>query len=476
MQPSMVVKVAELKEAFEVKHNMGLGSAESFIAGSPSSMTLDERPPRSKPACTKAISTISSPLKSPPPAYAAAFNSVPSTSTSMTFPHHRLSSSPQSALSFSSPVFAPLPVLAHSSPSVINSLQFGSLVPLTTTVAYSHTPDPLVASIPIFPNERERDSRTPISSTSRNSLRHSCYSDDASWYSHSGEEQSHQRESGASYRSSREESNGQDEEGNVFTATIVSSHLAAAIQVYPDEREREPPSTPISPTSRVSSPHSHYSDEASLYPESEEEANQQGDGVLTAAAAPSNISPDVLAAAIQVLSSEREREPRSPRYSFYSDDVSLYSYYEDYPHSTNSGIYYRWSRAQGGELNGRGMRYEPHSSDVVTQHPRPFSIATNITTFRSPLLREGPDWRPPLLPPNRGSSLDLREGEEDELVSGSPSPSGSLLVGTTNNVRLSSGGFPIEFKQPRKLPTPLSIVSAFGSKPDDESGLELREE
>jgi hypothetical protein len=469
----MAVKVAEVKETFEVKHNMGLGSAESFIGGSPSSMTfLGERPPRSKPASTKAMPTISSPLKSPPPAYAAAFDSAPSTSTSLTFPHHRSSSSPQSVLS-TSPVSAPLPVLAHSSPSVINSLQFGSLVPLTTTVAYSHTPDPLVASIRIFPNERERDSPTPISFKSRNSLRLSCYSNDTPWFSYSGGEQSHRRDSGTSYRSSQEESNEQDEEGNVFTATIVSTHLAAAIQVYPDEREREPSSTPISPTSRVSSPHSYYSDEASSYPESEEEANQQGDGLFTAASASSNISPDVLAAAIQALSSEREREPRSPRCSFYSDNASLYSYYEDHTHSTTSGTSYRWSRAQGGELNGEGEGYEPHSSDVVTQQSRPFSIATNITTFRSPLLREGADWRPPLLPPNRGSALDSQEGE-DELVSPSPSPSGSLPV--ANNVRLSSGGFPIEFKQPRKLPTPLSIVSAFGSKPDDARGLKVVEE
>ena len=466
----MVVKVAEMKETFEVKHNMGLGSAESFVGGSPSSMTLlDERPPRSKPASNKAMPSISSPLKSPPPAYAAAFDSAPSTSTS-TFPHHRSTSSPQSVLSSSSPDFAPLPVLAHSSPSVINSLQFGSLVPLTTTVAYSHTPGPLVASIRIF---REGDS-TPISPMSRNSLRDSCYSDDASWYSYSREGQSHQRDSGASYRSSQEESNEQDE-GNVFTATIVSTHLAAAIQVYPDEREREPPSTPFSPTSRVSSPHSHCSNEASLYPESEEEANQQGNGPLTATAS-SNISPDVLAAAIQALSSEREREPRSPRHSFYSDDASLYSYYEDYLPSTNSGTSYRWSQAQVEELNGQGEGYEPHSSDVVTQHPRPFSIGTSITTFRSPLLREGPDWRPPSLPLNRGSALDSREGEEDELVSRSPSLSGSLPVGTTNNARLSSGGSPIKFKHPRKLPTPSSIVSAFGSKRDDERGLELGEE
>ena len=259
----------------------------------------------------------------------------------------------------------------------------------------------------------------------------------------------------------------------MFTATIVSTHLAAAIQVYPDEREREPPLTPCSPTNRVSSSHSHYSDEASLYPESEKEANQQGDGTLTAAAS-SNISPDVLAAAIQALSSEREREPRSPRHSFYSDDASLYSYYEDYLHSTNSGTSYSWS--QGEELNEQGEDYEPHSSDVVTQHPRPFSIGTNITTFRSPLLREGPDWRPPSLPPNRGSALDSREVEEDELVSRSPSPSASLPVGRTNHARLSSGDSPIEFKHPRKLPTPSSIVSAFGSKRDDDRGLGLGEE
>ncbi|EDR03324.1 uncharacterized protein LACBIDRAFT_331650 [Laccaria bicolor S238N-H82] len=458
--PSIVVKVAEMKETFEVKHNAGLGSAESFIGGSPSSMTfLDERPPRSKPA-SKIMPTISSPLKSPPPAYAADSGFAPSTSTSLTFSHHRSSSSPQSILSPSSPVFAPLPVFAHSRSSVINSLQFGSLVPLTTAVAYSYTPDPLAASIQIFPHERERVSPTPIP-TSRNSLHHSRFSDHSSWYSYR-QGQSHQRDSGATYRSSREESNEQDEEGNVYTATIVSTHHAAAIQVYPGEREREPPSTPISPTSRVSSPHSHYSDEASLYSESEEDANLQGDGPLTAAAS-NNISPDVLAAAIQALSSQREREPRSPRDSFYSDDASLYSYYEDYLHSTNSGTSYRWSQAQGGEPNGQEEGFEPHSLDVVTQHSRPFSIGTNITTFRSPLLREGPDWRPPSLPPNRCSALDPREGEEDELVSRSPSPSGSLPVGTRNNA-----GSPIELKRPRKLPTPLSIVSAFGLKPGEE--------